>query len=263
MRSVRLDPDSGADRASFRSLKALEAAFVTLDTGSWLLIGGWMVKAWASQGRSEVEARATKDVDVAVLASRAGRKPQVVEALAALHYRQMDLPFRFETSDGAIIDVLVPPGASRYDPPRIGELETFEAPGTRLAFELPAETFQFQLGEDSVQLPVASLAGALVAKTVLLQKQRRRRVRDDAHDVAALLAAVERMPDTPLRQLTEKAHRSEVKTARKAFFELFKTADAPGTSWVATELGLRAGLEAAGRARWLLDALQRKKDPGG
>lgn len=255
MRSLELNPDSAAELASFNSLKAVRNAFGGLPEGSWLLIGGWMVTAWSSQGRSDVEMRATKDVDVALLTSRAHKRPNVVEVLGRQHYEPMSLPFRFQKDGGAIIDVLVPPGASRHDPPRIGNLETFEAPGTRLAFELPCETFRFIMGADSVQIPVPPLAAALVAKTVLLEKQRRRRVRDDAHDVAALLAAFERMPDVPLAQLKEKAERSDVKTARKALDALFATPESSGTAWVSAELGLRSGLIAATRAKRLLASL--------
>ena len=255
MRSLTLDPDSLADQASFTSLTAVAGIFGELTPGSWLLIGGWMVKAWSSQGQSDVEIRATSDVDIALLASRTTDALGVVEALLQREYAQMTTPFRFESDSGAAIDILVPPGASRHHPPRIGALETLEAPGTRLAFELPLETFRFIFRDESVGLPVASLAGALVAKTVLLAKQRQRRVRDDAHDVAALLACLERIPEPSIGQLRKHRKRSDVRAAQRALEHLFAAADSVGTSWVAAELGLRSGLEAASRARWLLDSL--------
>jgi hypothetical protein len=163
-------------------------------------------------------------------------------------------PFRFEGKGGLRVDLLIAPGGSRDDPPRLGQQQVLEVPGSRLAFALPPERITVRL-QDEVEILVPGLAGALVLKTVLLEKGRPIRVRDDARDVAALLRIARRESKALLRELRKHKRWSDVRATRRALGDLFGEEKSRGTQWVAQEKGTRAALTAVADAHWLLDEL--------
>jgi len=218
-----------------------------------------MVRAWVDSQPVDPPARPTVDADLAILPARAGGKAhRVVEVLLGDGFRAYEEPFRLVDERGRRVDLLVPPRASRHDPPRIGALEVFEAPGSRFAFELPAEPVSVRLGQRSVSIQVPALAGALVCKAVALATRRPGRARVDAVDVGLLLAVIDREPGETVRQLREHRRRTDVKGALRALGRDFAGEGSDGAVWVEQERGKRGALLAVASARDLLGAVRPK-----
>lgn len=254
MRDVTLDPISSADAAGFEALQAAISAVADFVDG-WLIVGGWMVRLWVKSGAQDLPERLTVDVDLALLRSWQERVVEIPDRLRAAAFYPEEEPFRFVRRDGARVDLLVPPGATRSEPPRIGNVEVFTADGIRFAFELPAERFNVRLGSQMVPVKTAALAGALVAKAVTLGLRRARGAQVDAVDVASLLAVVEAEPRPAIEQLAEHRKRSDVKKGMRVLRRDFARLESSGASWVARASSHREALRAVARAEWLLDAV--------
>lgn len=260
-RVLVLDPTSPADEIGFLALG--EAVKAVRGVPAWLILGGWMVRAWVGSSRSDARIRPTVDVDLGLLSVRAPEKVKAVPGrLIASGFRSQDEPFRLMRADGTRVDLLIPPGASRRDPPRIGRQEVFEAPGTRFAFELPATPVTVKLGGEELTIQVPCLAGAIVAKAVALGHRRPARARVDALDVAALLAVWEQEPEPTRSRLAKGRRRTDVKRGLASLARNFESPEAAGAMWVEQELdSRRESLKAVARAAALLDSLAEGAGP--
>lgn len=254
MKEVSLNAASDADAIGFKALQATVSAVGRLVNG-WLIVGGWMVRLWVRSVPDSLDERLTVDVDLALLRSREERVVDVPDKLRAAAFLPQEEPFRFVRKDGARIDLLVPPGASRSEPPRIGKQEVFEAAGLRFSFELPAEKFTVRLRSQTVTVKTPALAGALVAKAVALGLRRPRGAQADAVDVGSLLAVVEAEPSPAIEHLAEHRRRSDVREAVRVIRRDFRSLDSSGASWVNRAKSQREALRAVSRAQWLLDAI--------
>jgi hypothetical protein len=253
--AVELDPDSPADDAGFRGLTLVVDAVASLPDAAWRVVGGWMVRAWV-QGSDAGVQRPTIDVDLAILASRGeGWAAKVPERLEAAGLRPTEEPFRLRGPNGILVDLLVPPGASRREPPQLGKQIVFEARGSRFSFELPPEHVSVSMGSDRVGFPTPRLAAALVLKAVVLGIARPGRAHVDAIDVAQLLAVVRREPAEVVEDLRAHARRSDVRDAQRHLEKLFSGEGDPGAILVARETDARTALSAVAVARWLLEQL--------
>jgi hypothetical protein len=214
-----------------------------------------MVRAWVEGGAGGEPARPTIDVDLTLLPGR-GRPAieRVPERLLAQGLRPHQEPFRLRREDGVLIDLLVPPGASRADPPRIGRQVLFRAEGAAFGFELRPEPVVARLRSRKVEFQVPRLAPALVHKTLVLAAMRPRYL-DDASDVAHLLRAVRREPEEAIPDLVGHRRRTDVRKALAALSGLFGDEDARGASWVEQELGTTAAVTAVDDARRLLSEM--------
>lgn len=255
-RVLRLDPESPAEAAGFRALQVVADAVRGLPDDAWRIVGGWMVRAWGAEGPA---LRPTVDVDLELRPTKAVRLARrVPERLRAAGLRPHTEPFRFVAEGGILIDLLIAPGGSRHDPPRLGDQMVFEAEGSRLAFELAPERVRVMRGGEGVHILVPRLAGALALKTVVLAQSRPLRVRIDAQDVAILLEVARGEPEPLVADLRAHARMSDVRRMRRGLLDLFAGEGSRGTRWVAQELGERAALTAVVNARWVLAELGKR-----
>ena len=164
-------------------------------------------------------------------------------------------PFRLRGPDDVRVDLLVPPGASRRDPPRVGDQIVFEARGSRLGFELPPEQVSVRMGRDRIGFPTVRLAAALVVKAIVLGIGRSRRVEVDAVDVAKLLTVVRFDPKEAIADLRTHERKSEVKDARRQLQRLFAREEDAGAHLVARETDSATALTAVADVRWLIEQL--------
>ena len=252
MRRLTLDPESEADVVGFEGMRVARQALEGVPPTAWRVVGGWMVRAWVEGGPTKGTARPTIDVDLALFPGR-GRPAiaRVPERLADANLLPHEEPFRLRRSDGVLIDLLVPPGGSRADPPRIGKQLLFLAEGAAFAFELPPEKVDARLGRRKTELLVPRLAAALVHKTLVLVAMRPRYL-VDASDVALLLAVLRRESEDAIEDLRRHRRRSDVRKALAALGGLFGDEAARGAIWVELELGTRAAVTSVDDARWLL-----------
>jgi hypothetical protein len=260
MRELLLDSDGEADRAGFASLAVAVGAVKDLPAEAWRVIGGWMVRAWTQGGVYGGAGRPTVDVDLGLLPQRsahlAGRVPF---RLAEAGLKPSAEPFRFEGPGGVLLDLVVPPGTSRFEPPRLGEQIVFEAPGSRFAFELPAEMVRVQLeGGKRLEFQTARLGAALVLKLIVLAGHRSRFL-DDARDVATLLAVVRREPEAALEDLRSHARRRDVALAVISLMRMFGNERDRGCVWIEQESGVMAALTAVDDANWLHRQLKHRR----
>jgi hypothetical protein len=250
-----LDPDSPADVAGFRALGVVADAVAGLPDAAWRVIGGWMVRAWVEE-TGVGSARPTTDVDLGLLASRGeGKAERVPVRLRDAGLQPFEEPFRLRRPDGVQVDLLVPPGASRRDPPRVGDQIVFEARGSRLGFELPPEQVFVWMGKDRIGFPTVRLSAALVIKAIVLGIGRPRRAEVDAVDVARLLSVVRIDPMEAIADLRTHERKTEVKDARRQLQRLFAREEDAGARLVARETDSPTALTAVADARWLIEQL--------
>lgn len=251
MRTLVLDRESQADVVGFESLRVAVKAVEDLPAAGWRVVGGWMVRAWVEGGAASELARPTIDVDLTLFPIR-GRPAieRVPDRLLEEGLRPHEEPFRLRREDGIRLDLLVPPGASRGDPPRIGRQVLFRAEGTAFGFALPPEPVTARLKRRKVEFQVPRLGAALVHKTLVLAAMRPRYL-DDASDVARLLHTVRHEPGDAIPDLVEHRRRSDARKALRALSGLFGDEEARGARWVEQELGTRAAVTAVDDARWL------------
>jgi hypothetical protein len=251
MRQLSLDPESEADIVGFESLRVAIQAVDGVPPAAWRVVGGWMVRGWTEGGTVEVSMRPTIDVDLALFPGRGRRATsQVPDRLAEAGLLPDAEPFRLRRDDGVLVDLLVPPGGSRGEPPKLGKQVLFRAEGAAFAFELPPELVRVGLKRRRVEFQVPRLAAALVHKTIVLAGMRPRYL-DDASDVARLLAVVRREPEEAAEDLRAHRRRSDVRKALAAIAALFGEEEARGARWVEQELGSRVAITSVDDARWL------------
>lgn len=187
MLELALGSGSEADRAGFASLRVAVDVVRGMPVEAWRILGGWMVRAWVEGAGQPAVGRPTVDVDLGLLPPRAPPLARRIPSrLAAAGLKPGKEPFRFVGPGGVLLDLLVPPGASRRVPPRLANQEVFEAPGARFAFELSPEPVKATLDRGTeLTFQTARLAAALVLKLAILAAHRPRYL-DDARDVASL-----------------------------------------------------------------------------
>lgn len=178
-------------------------------SGSVLIVGGLMVRAWLHAHPIGLPVRATADIDLGVDKRRLQLRASSSVVAPLLQQHGFDPartdgggPFRFSKtlSNGELlVDLLVAPGASRSDPPLLEKgITSVAAPG--LAYALTrgpcALTCEFVAKRGSevakFDLPLAHLDAAFVMKAELSrsgQRVRADRRRADTVDAVMLAAA--------------------------------------------------------------------------
>jgi hypothetical protein len=227
MPSLVLHVAGPADRLLLAGLAHLQPVIDEL-AGGTLLIGGIATTAWLQASATELPIRATRDVDLGIdrtvlgLTARTRRIRPLLER-HGFRRRPQDERFRFvcDTEAGAfLLDLLLPKGASRADPPLIEDgLDTVAAPGLAYALTRGSQRLELTLVDDGSShrfvLPIASLDGLLVMKATLVADGTRtgphRRVVDTAD--AVMLAAAATGDASCLRELKRHRTRSEPRRA--------------------------------------------------
>lgn len=204
--------------------------------GGVMLIGGLATTAWLASSPLELPLRATRDVDLGidrVALGLTGGARRIVPLLERHDFsrRVGDESFRFRRTTGAgdfLVDLLLPRGASRAQPPVIEVgLDSVAAPGLAYAIIRGPERLYLRLSEAGrlhrFELPIASLDAMLVMKATLVAEGARteldRRVVDTA-DAVMLAAAVSR-DAASLRALATNRARSEPRRALRWWRERF------------------------------------------
>lgn len=255
-RLLTLDAQAPADVAGFRSLQTAVSVVRELPPEAWRIVGGWMVRAWIETTGAGIFGRTTVDADLELMPVRAvGRARQVPDRLREEGMEPFEEPFRFTRKDGSRIDLLVAPGSSRHHPPRLGNQVVFEVEGSCLAFRLPPEPVRVRCDGEECTIQIPRLAGALAIKVILIASGRPLRARDDARDVAGLLRAARREPETLLSDLRAHKRMSDVKRTLRTLSETLRDEDARVAEWISQELGPRSALTAVADTRWLLTEL--------
>lgn len=216
-----------ADRLLLAGLSALDPILEELGDGV-LLIGGLATAAWVETGAIGLPPRPTHDVDLGVDRRTLGltARTRKLQPLLAQHdFRRLpgDEPFRFsrETEAGRfLLDLLLPRGASRHDPPLIEPgLDSLEAPGLAYAIERgPAHvdvTFVDGREHAAFRLPIVTRDAAFVMKAALAASGVRtrpdRRITDTTD--AVMLAAACARDGASVEALRAHRRRSEVRRA--------------------------------------------------
>jgi hypothetical protein len=251
MRQLFLDAESDADVVGFESLQVAVRAVDGVPADAWRIVGGWMVRGWTEGGSASTGSRPTIDVDLTLFPGRGRRATELVpDRLAEAGLHADEEPFRLRRDDGVLIDLLVPPGGSRGEPPKLGKQILFRADGSAFAFELPPEPVRVGIRRRRLEYQIPRLGAALVHKTIVLAGMRPRYL-DDASDVARLLAVARREPEQAIEDLRQHRRRRDVRRALGALSALFNEEDARGARWVEQELGTRVALISVEDARWL------------
>lgn len=251
MRRLSLDPESEADVVGFEGLRVTVGSVDGVSPAAWRVVGGWMVRGWAEGGTVESSSRPTNDVDLALFPGRGRHATSLVpRRLAEAGLRPDEEPFRLRRDDGVLVDLLVPPGGSRGEPPKIGKQILFRADGAAFAFELPPEAVRVRLERRTIEFQIPRLAAALVHKTIVLASMRPRYL-VDAADVARLLAVTRREPQEAVEDFGVHRRRSDVRRALEALADLFGDENARGARWVEQEHGTRVAVTSVDDAGWL------------
>lgn len=184
--TVRIVPGSDAERAVWRT--AIEVATLFHDW-PWVLIGAQMVILLELE-HDRPSGRTTGDVDAVVDV----RIVAGVTRLAAERLRQAgfepsaELPYRFVRGSDTV-DLLAPDHLGpRTDLTTIPPLTTTGIPGGSRALETRRHVAVEIVGVGAGELPVPSIAGAIVTKVRAYQARRTDR---DLEDLVRLLALVE------------------------------------------------------------------------
>jgi hypothetical protein len=203
MPKVTLHAAGPADRLLLAGLESLQPVLDQLGEGL-VLIGGLAVSAWLHASTLDLPVRATRDVDFGVhrgalgLTTSSRRVKPLLEQHGFVQHPGEE-PFRFacETREGRFsLDLLLPKGASRRDPPLIeAGLDSVAAPGLAYALDRGADRLELTLVADersrTFRLPIATLDAMLVMKAGLasagVRKPQDRRIADTVD--AAMLAA--------------------------------------------------------------------------
>lgn len=210
-----------------------------------LVIGGLMVRIWLHAMPIGIPLRPTADIDIGIdrrALALVGKRRIVGPMLERLGFEAgyANEPFRYsktvENVGLVLIDVVIPPGGSREDPPIVEPgLETVAAPGLAYAVARPAVlasgTFVDGPDEWSFELPIPTLDGAFVLKAALAEsgvRTRPDRVRSDTVDAISIAAAcVEER--SSLVALREHARRSDVRRSVRWLAEVFRSPTAIGS----------------------------------
>jgi hypothetical protein len=218
---------SEADRLLLAGLPHLDAILEKTRDGV-LVIGGLATAAWLHSSEVDLPIRPTRDVDLGISrgALRLTSTTQTLRPLLAEHgfqNRTGGESFRFvrQTDAGAfLLDLLLPKGASRDQPPLIeAGLDSIEAPGLAYAIARGPAHLALTLRDGdrahAFDLPIATLDAMLVMKATLVadgaRLKRDRRIIDTTD--AVMLAAACTNDVESLRALQANRRRSEVRRA--------------------------------------------------
>ena len=183
--TVRTVPGSSAEEAVWRT--ALEVAAMFRDW-PWVLVGAQMVIVLELE-HGRPSARTTGDVDVVVdVRVVAGVTRLAAERLGKAGFEPVaEHPHRFARG-GDLVDLLAPDHLSpRTDLTTIPPLTTIGIPGGRRALETRRAVAVEIVGVGGGDLPIPSVAGALVVKVRAYQARRTDR---DLEDLVRLLGLV-------------------------------------------------------------------------
>jgi hypothetical protein len=239
--------------------------------GHVLLVGGLMARSWLHLRPVEgLPPRATADIDLGVdrqglRLTAASTRIQTLLAQSDYHPQAGEETFRFEKQLGdgrtLMVDVLVPKGASREDPPILEKgIATLAAPG--LAYAISRRPYFVNarfIDDDSevqIELPLPALDAAFVLKGALVASGVRsrpdRRFRDRVDGVMLAAACLE---DGAALAALQRARGRE---ARKALEWLVGSLDSP-TSAVAAAIESHFGAEYSipGGAEWAVGVGER------
>jgi hypothetical protein len=194
-----------ADQRMVAGLREIAPLLRQLRSGV-LVIGGLMVRLWLHARPLDVPVRPTADIDLGVnrrVLRLAGDRQLVGPLLQELHFKPgyAGEPFRYwkdvEGVGTVLVDVVVPPGSSREEPPIVERgLQTVAAPGLAYAMLRPPvhATGAFIDGDERFRfdLPIPTLDSAFVLKAALVEsgvRTRPDRIRSDTVDAMMMAAA--------------------------------------------------------------------------
>lgn len=222
-----------------------------------LLIGGLMARLWLQARPIGLPIRATADIDLGInrrdLRITGDRK--VVEPLllrAGFNRRPGDDEFRFvKEVDGnpLVVDLLVPSGSSRQEPPEIEDgLPSMAAPGLAYAYVRGATPFTLSSSMGEFELYLPSLDAAFVLKGSLVGLRRKfHRLESDTVDAICLAAAC--LEDSEaIDALREHRRRKDVGNALRWLSEGVGSAGSAASRRVAGYFEAEAGVP--GGAEW-------------
>lgn len=215
-----------------------------------LVVGGLMGRLWLHAVPIDMPVRPTADIDLGIDRRRlqlAADSRVVGPLLDRLDFKggYAGEPFRYsKLVDGVgevLLDIVVPPGASRQQPPLVERgLESVAAPGLAYAVlrgSIAAHASFVDAGRSfDFQLPIPTLDAALVLKAALVEsgvRTRPDRVRSDSVDAVMLAAACLRRPDA-LRALRDHRRRSDVRKSVRWLAHAFRSPTAVGSRRVET-----------------------------
>ncbi len=272
------------DELLLEGLRDLRPVLNELSQGV-VVIGGLATAAWLYARPVDLPTRLTPDVDLGInkrvlgLTSRESKLKPLLEA-AGFKSGYADEEFRFWKEVGSsqetfVVDLLVPSGASRENPPVLErDLRSLAAPGLAYAIDRGPVEMEIRFPTEAFRLPVITLDAAFVMKAALVDsglRLRPDRRRTDTVDAAMLAAACLTEPKS-LAALRQHRRRSDVKKASRFLAKLARptSAEARRVEDHFADLGLRQGAEwAATVALKMIDALgtevsaQRKSQAGG
>ncbi|HEX3608683.1 MAG TPA: hypothetical protein VHU14_03285 [Solirubrobacterales bacterium] len=226
MPTLKIDVSGPADHLLFEGLPHLQPVIDELGDGA-LLIGGLAATAWIGASEIGLPMRVTRDVDIGI--DRRGlhltaETRKVVPLLREQGFESLGgkRQFRFVKKTPAgefLVDLLVAPGASREEPPRLeADLQTLSAPGLAYAILRRPVPLSLELACDGetrqFELPIISLDSAFVMKAVLTAERRLqpdRRIADTSD--AVMLAAACATDEAHIAPLREHSRRKDVRTA--------------------------------------------------
>ena len=234
-----------ADRQLVAGLREIEPVLAELRPAV-LLIGGLMARLWLHAVPLDMPARPTSDIDLGIdkRALRLSGDRRVVGPLLesrGFEPGSFGEEFRYSKEvpgleDPILVDVVMPPGESREDPPVLEPgLTTVAAPGLAYAVKRGAvvATGRFVDGQSifAFDLPIPVLDAAFVLKAALVASGVRRRpdrVRSDSVDAVMLAAACLRRPSA-IDALREQSGRTDVRKSLNWLRESFRSRDAIGS----------------------------------
>lgn len=209
MERISIAVASAADRVLVAGLREVAGLLEELGD-SYLVVGGLMSKAWLHARPIGIDPRATADLDLGIDKQSLGlfgERQIIGPALRELEFERKagDEEFRFSKplKEGEfIVDLVVPSGSSREDPPLLeAGMLSIAAPG--LAYAISRGPVKFTLtfqdakrsDDDAFVLNLPALDAAFVAKAALVQRGIRmrsdRRQRDTVDAISLAAACLE------------------------------------------------------------------------
>jgi hypothetical protein len=234
-----------ADRRLVAGLREIAPVLDRLD-GAVLVIGGLMVRLWLHAVPIDMPVRPTADIDLGVDRQQlrlAGDRQIVGPLLERFGFEggYAGEPFRYSKAvDGVgdvLVDVVVPPGSSREDPPLIEKgLESVAAPGLAYAIRRgPTDvngSFVDGRSQFSFRMPLPTLDSALVLKAALAEsglRTRLDRIRSDSVDSVTLAAACLKTPAAIMALRQQQSTRRDLRKSLRWLYDAFRSPQAIGS----------------------------------
>lgn len=256
-----------ADRQLVAGLREIEPVLAELRPAV-LLIGGLMARLWLHAVPLHMPVRPTSDIDLGIdkRALRLSADRRVVGPLLESHGFEpgsFGEEFRYSKEvpgldDPILVDVVMPPGESREEPPVLEPgLTTVAAPGLAYAVRRGAvvASGRFVDGQSvfAFELPIPALDAAFVLKAALVEsgvRKRPDRLRSDSVDAVMLAAACLREPSA-IAALGEHRGRNDVRKSLNWLRESFRSHEAIGSRRIESHFE-RAGY-GLGAGEWAHD----------